>query len=143
MTGRPSTYTEELADEICERLVTASMRKVCQAEDMPHRSTVDRWMDANPAFAAKCARARIEQAEHNHDEMREIESRVLSGDLEPQAANVVLSNKRWRMEKLDGKRYGSKVDLTSAGDKLQAAQAIDLSKLPPDVLRAILAADQT
>lgn len=118
----------------------SSMRKVCQSCDMPDRSTVDRWMDAHPDFAAKCARARIEQAEHNHDEMRDIECKVLSGALEPQAANVVLSNKRWRMSKLDSKKYGDRIDHTTGGDKLPAAQTIDLSKLPSDVLRAVLAA---
>ena len=91
------------------------MRNVCQADDMPDRGTVRRWQLENPDFAAKCARAREEQAEHHHEEMDDIESRVLSGDLEPAAANVVLSNKRWRMSKLSAKVYGDKLDLNHSG----------------------------
>jgi hypothetical protein len=57
--GRPSLYSPEIAEEICERLASGeSMRRICQDEHMPGRRTVEGWMDADPDFRAKCARAR-------------------------------------------------------------------------------------
>jgi hypothetical protein len=114
--GRPSLYTPELADEIYDRLAEGnSLRSVCLAEDMPDKRTVERWMASDPSFAAKCARAREEQAEFHHEAMDEIEADTLSGVLNPQAASVVLANKRWRMEKLKPKVYGQKVALDHSG----------------------------
>lgn len=123
-----SLYTEELANRICELLADGhSMRRICQQDGMPDRATVGRWMADMPDFAAKCARARIEQAEFHHDQMDDIERDVLSGALEPAAANVVLSNKRWRMSKLASKVYGDKLDVgVSGGIKIVPASASDL-----------------
>ncbi|WP_045764622.1 hypothetical protein [Xanthomonas albilineans] len=126
--GRPSLYSEALADEICEAIADGdSLRQVCKRPGMPDRRTVDRWMAADGDFAAKCARAREEQAEAHHDQMDEIEKKVLSGCLDPKAANVVLTNKRWRMDKLAPKVYGARlaVDHDVVGnlaDRLKAAR---------------------
>jgi hypothetical protein len=91
------------------------MRKICADADMPDRRTVERWMKADPEFAARCARAREEQAEAHHEEMDDIEAKTLAGTLNPQAASVVLANKRWRMEKLKPKVYGAKIQQELSG----------------------------
>lgn len=53
--------------------------------------------------------------------MERIEERVLGinvsdaePQLDPKAANVVLSNMRWRMEKRKGRTYGQKVEVKAA-----------------------------
>jgi hypothetical protein len=110
-----STFTQAIADEICERLADgASLRRICEADDMPNVRTVRRWLAASSAFAAQYALAREEQAEFHHAEMDDIEDKVLTGKLKADAANAVLSNKRWRMEKLKPRVYG--VRMTVAGD---------------------------
>ena len=43
---------------------------------MPHRSTVMRWLESNPEFAARCDRARPEQGDFLFDEMARIEANV-------------------------------------------------------------------
>ncbi len=126
--ARPSKYSQKLADDICEQLAEGkSLREICQAKGMPDRKTVERWIDADAGFAAKCARAREEQAEFHHAEMDVIERKVLAGQLDPKAANVVLANKRWRMEKLKPKVYGQRLALDhgvqdNLADKLRAAR---------------------
>lgn len=114
--GRPSKFTPELAKAIQDRLEAGeSLKRICEDSGMPDRETVRRWMKADESFAAECARAREDSADAEYEAMGEIEGRVLNGSLDPQAASVVLSNKRWRMEKLKPRVYGNKqqIDLTA------------------------------
>ena len=115
-----------LSETICQRLANGeSMRRICDDPVMPDRKTVDNWRDSDPEFSAKCAHAREEQAEYHHDRMDGLEDRVLTGDLEPHAANVVLSNIRWRMEKLKPKVYGNKLALEHTGRVRTAREMTD------------------
>lgn len=44
-TGRPPLFSSELGDEICRRLIEiGSLRKVCQADDMPSKTAVFMWL---------------------------------------------------------------------------------------------------
>jgi transposase len=114
--GRPSLYTQKLAEEICARLADGeSLRAICRDDHMPDRSTVLRWEDAHEDFAAKCARARNWQADHEFDRMHEIECGVLDGSIDPQSARVVLSSKQWRASKLAPKKYGDRVTNAHVG----------------------------
>jgi hypothetical protein len=64
MTGRPSDFTDEIATRICDLLMDGlSMRSICQADDMPHRTTVVRWLERYPEFASMYAHARTLQAD--------------------------------------------------------------------------------
>lgn len=57
--GIASTFTQKIADEICERIATGEpLRAICRDDHMPARRTVYDWMDADPDFAAHFARAR-------------------------------------------------------------------------------------
>lgn len=57
--GRHSTYTQEIADEICDRMSLGEpLAQICLDERMPCRRTVYDWCEANPKFAAHIARAR-------------------------------------------------------------------------------------
>lgn len=54
-----STYTRELADEICERLAEGEpLRQICRDDHMPAWRTVYDWISADTDFAARIARAR-------------------------------------------------------------------------------------
>lgn len=108
--GRPSSFTQEIADEICNAMISGmSLRAICSAEDMPDRTTVLRWMGSDEEFASKCARARILQADALEEEMSDIEEKTLTGQIDPTAARVVLSSKQWRASKLAPKRYGDRL----------------------------------
>jgi transposase-like protein len=55
----PSSYSDELALEICTRLAEGeSLKRICSDEGMPNRSTVNAWRRDHPAFSAMFARAR-------------------------------------------------------------------------------------
>jgi hypothetical protein len=50
--GRPSTFSDELAAEIANRLPFADggLAEVCAADDMPSETTVYRWLAADRSW---------------------------------------------------------------------------------------------
>ncbi len=57
--GRPSTFTQETADAICERLADGeSLASICRDDAMPGYSTAKRWEVQNDEFRAASLRAR-------------------------------------------------------------------------------------
>lgn len=68
--GRPSKYTDELAEQICLRIADGeSMRRICRDADMPDKETIRRWKRENEAFRARFARAREDAADSYADRM--------------------------------------------------------------------------
>lgn len=112
--GRPSLYVEELADEICDRLIEGeSMRTICADPHMPDRRTVLRWMDAREDFATSIARARAFQADYMDDLILETAMGCTS---ETSAADRVrIDAFKWRASKLQPKKYGDKVQVAGPG----------------------------
>lgn len=108
--GRPSLYSQELADKICSLIAEGySLRKICDMEGMPTKETVRVWLrDENKAsFTAQYARARDEQADHYADEITEI----ADTEEDPQKARVRIDARKWVASKLKPKKYGDKLDL--------------------------------
>jgi hypothetical protein len=114
--GRPSLYSDEIADAILTRLSEGeSLVQVCKSEDMPGLRTVMRWAADNAEFGTEYARAREAQAEiMDH----KIETAAASAKDDPQAARVQIDAYKWRAAKLAPKKYGDKIDVTSGGEKL-------------------------
>lgn len=106
-------YSEEVADRICSLLTQKSLRKICVLPGMPHRVTVMRWMEAMPEFAARCARARIEQAEYMDDLIQDTADGTT--ECNAQANRVKIGAYQWRAARLKPKKYGDKMDLNVGG----------------------------
>lgn len=110
--GRPSTYTDEIAAAICERLSEGEdLVTICADPAMPARRTVYEWMDVHPDFRTNCARAREAQAEVMDHRILAVAGKIEREELNPKAGAVVLSALQWRAERLDRRRYGQKVAL--------------------------------
>jgi hypothetical protein len=128
--GRPSGYTNELAEQICDQIALGfSLNRICRAEVMPHIRTVHRWLDAKPDFATKYARARELMADHYFDEMQDIADAATA-----ETANVAklrLDTMRWRISKLLPKKYGDKVETAHTG-------AVEVRHLQVNVMPAML-----
>lgn len=115
--GRPSLYTEELAERICDLIAEDwSLRQIGARDDMPDFATIVRWCGKNEDFAAKCARAREAQADFVVGQAADLETKVLSGEVPSDAARVVLSSRQWRASKLAPKRYGDKQTIAHEGE---------------------------
>ena len=113
--GRPTIYTQQLADEICRRLIDNSLRKVCDADDMPHRDTVRDWViNDHKGFSDQYARARRMQALEWAEETIEISDSENQGDT--QRARLRVDTRKWLLSKVLPKVYGDKVTLAGDSD---------------------------
>src|SRR5262249_23209911 len=57
--GRPSTFTQTVADELCRRLADGeTLRAICRDPGMPGKTTVMQWLAEQPEFRDQYARAR-------------------------------------------------------------------------------------
>ncbi len=111
-TGRPSTFSEELTTVILTRVMAGeSLRKVCDTEGMPARSTVHLWLAAHSEFSDQYARACEIRAEHLFDEMFDIADNE-KGDATRDRLRV--DTRKWALSKMNPKKYSDKTTL--AGD---------------------------
>jgi len=71
--GRPSAYSDKVANDICIRIALGeSLRRICMEDGMPAQSSVYEWLLRYPDFSEKYARARELQAETQFDELTDI-----------------------------------------------------------------------
>lgn len=118
-TGRPSSFTQDIADRICDELSDGkSLRKVCEAEDMPSKVTVLKWLRDNQDFLTQYTRAKEESADSLADDIEAIAEGVLTRKYDPNSARVAMDGKKWVASKLKPKKYGDKLDLTTGNEKL-------------------------
>jgi hypothetical protein len=103
----PSTFTQALADEICERVIDGqSLRTIAADPSMPARSSIIKWLSQNEAFAVQYARAREAQADAMDDEI--LDSARATTNETAQADRVKIDAFKWRAARLAPKKYGDK-----------------------------------
>jgi hypothetical protein len=130
-TGRPSSFTQDIAEVICNRIAEGeSLREICKDDDMPTRMTIYRWLQADPVFCDQYARAREDQADTLADEI------IAIADEQPEVIAVLnkqgeliehkldnaflqwqknrMDARKWTAMKLKPKKYGDRQIL--AGD---------------------------
>ena len=132
MTGRPSEFSQETADIICERIADGeSLRSICGDEDMPAKSTVFKWLAQKDGFADQYARAREAQADSIFDDILDIADDARNdwmerqGDEGPgyqlngehvQRTRLRIDARKWMAGKLRPKKYGDKLELSGDQD---------------------------
>ena len=134
--GRPSIYSDELAKEICSRLMQGeSLRKICRDDSMPCVLTICRWLADDGKYREFCnqyARARQIQAEIQADEIIDIaddgsndwmerlgqEGEVLGYSLDHehvQRSKLRIDARKWTASKLLPKKFVDKVSQEISG----------------------------
>lgn len=125
-------WSPETKARVLERIAAGeSVRQICSGPDMPSRETVRLWLLSEPDFLAIHARARELQAEVQAERMEEVEERVLAGEIDPNAARVVLGSMQWRTERMAPKRWGSKVEHAVTGELTHKVSRIELVPMGP------------
>lgn len=125
--GRPSSFTQEIADAICERLADGeSLRSVCRDEGMPSQSMVFRWIAQSDTFREQYAHAKDAGCELMGEEIIEIaddgsndwmksnkpddEGYSLNGE-HVQRSKLRVDARKWYLSKILPKKYGDKVTM--------------------------------
>jgi hypothetical protein len=138
-----STYTEEMADKICERIADGeSLKAICEDEGMPHKATVFKWLGENTSFSDKYARAREAQADALFDDILSIADDGRNDWMEKQnedgetwgwrengealrRSQLRIDARKWMAGKLRPKKYSEKLQVEGsmtheAGDSIKA-----------------------
>lgn len=113
--GRPTIYSKELADAICERIANGeSVRSIGRDETMPNASTIFDWALFNKDFSEQYVKAKEIGAEVEAEEMDEI----ARTEEDVARAKLRIDTKKWNLSKKLRKRFGDNVDVTSGGETL-------------------------
>ena len=134
--GRPSLFTTELGDEICNRIVDGkSLRSICDEADMPDKATIFRWLSAeqHKDFCNQYILARDIQADVLFDEIHQIADTPQKGTktvrrgegdnstVETTEADMIehrrlqIDARKWLIGKMAPKKYGDKQRIEHAG----------------------------
>jgi hypothetical protein len=100
--GRPSTYSKEIADRICEHIATGGYATDLKRFGLPHEVTVCDWQNKIPEFAQAYARARERRAEVFADQIIEIADTCE----DPQKGRLQVEARKWVASKLLPRVYG-------------------------------------
>ena len=133
--GRPSIYTDELANELCLRISNgSSLNRACRAKDMPDKATVYRWIDTNEKFCDKYREATNQRAEFHFDEMLDIADAVEEETAAVSKAKVQIDTRKWILSRMNPTKYGDKqqVDNVSSDKSMSPPQP-----LTPESAKAI------
>jgi hypothetical protein len=135
--GRPSKYTPEVVEKICERLSKGEpLAAICRDEDMPSVTTMWQWEQNYPIVSESIARARSEGedfmaadclniADDNGQDIRYSSEGFPSTDHDViQRAKLRIDTRLKLLAKWNPKKWGEKVDVTSGGESLAKTRVI-------------------
>jgi hypothetical protein len=130
--GRPSTYSHETAETICEEMLQGKgLVEICRAADMPSRVTVYRWLESNPDFRARMQRAREGLMDFFAEQILQIafdesgdilieqdgdKSKAVANHAKVQRDRLKIDSLKWTAARLFPKRYGDKMELLAASE---------------------------
>jgi hypothetical protein len=158
--GRPSDYSEKIADVICGRMICGaddkpeSLRSICRDDGMPSLGTVMRWLSKHPEFREQYRAAREAQSEIHQEEILEISDnctddvQILMGNEEQTElgrinhsaiarAKLQIDTRKWIMSKMVPKKYGDKTILSNDPDSPVNAAPVSVT-VTTDVVKSIV-----
>jgi Asp-tRNA(Asn)/Glu-tRNA(Gln) amidotransferase B subunit len=131
--GRPTKYTNELAEDICKHIAGGrSLREYCREEAAPSMSTVCRWIVGNPEFWEQYREAREAAGFAHADKMIHLAELIETGGIEHQAAKVMMDAYKWAAERMASKHH-------SPSQKIEHTGGIDLNKMSDEELERKIA----
>lgn len=126
--GRPSKYSQEISDEICDRLSKGEpLAWICREDKFPSVQTVGNWKNSNETFSIAYGRARDEGfdalaadclniADENGNDTRFTEGGETPNSEWITRSRVRIETRLKLLSKWDPKRYGEKVELEHSGN---------------------------
>ncbi|KAG2171872.1 hypothetical protein INT44_002517 [Umbelopsis vinacea] len=142
--AQQSTYTPELADEICERIANGeTLRAICREPHMPSWVTVYTWRKTYPQFSERFALARELGGDAIAEEALEISDTTQVGERTEESdegyktvREDMLGHRKLRIDtrlKLLAvwfpRKYGQRIDMTTGGESLNLTPEERAAKL--------------
>lgn len=130
--GRPSKYSDEMAETICEKIANGrSLRSICAEDGMPPMKTIYRWLEANEEFRHQYARARDKQADYFAEEIIEIADSAEAESAAVSKAKLQIDARKWAASKIAPKKYGDKqeIDVKSSDGSMTPTVRLDAEYL--------------
>ena len=105
--GRPTSYTEELGDKICEGVARKTpLARLCdENDDLPAPRTVYKWLRIHKEFVQNYTRAKEDQADYLVEECLEIADK---DGIEPADKRIRVDTRKWIASRFNAKKYGDK-----------------------------------
>ncbi len=127
-TGRPSTYTTEIAAIICDRISRGeSLKAICNSPGIPDQVVVYGWLGRQPEFAQMYARAREDQADTLADEIAALadeEPRMVVDD--KGVARIDSAWVQWQKNRVEARKWvAAKLKPKKWGERIQVAGDAD------------------
>ncbi|HEU5366666.1 MAG TPA: hypothetical protein VFU62_14105 [Hanamia sp.] len=147
--GRPSSYTQELANEICETIQCTSkgIKRLCKEhEHWPSHNTIYRWLSTYSEFNDRYARAKRQQIEvlvdeilsiaedSSNDYMMNEDGKLVVNHEHIQRSRLRIDTIKWLAAKLCPRIYGDRIQVDNTND--EAAKEIARVKLLVEELKA-------
>ena len=112
---RPTAYTPELGDLICEGIADKiPLARLCkETEELPSARTVYSWLRTNPEFLQNYEWAKEDQADYLAEDCLGIADDPL---LEPADKRIRVDTRKWLASKFKVKKYGDKITTEHAGN---------------------------
>lgn len=135
---------QEIIDRICKHISdnNTSLRDALMLHDMPEAKTFYRWIDEDEEKRQQYARACEVRAENIFEEILEIaDENALDISIDDegkwningevvQRSRLKIDARKWVLSKMQPKKYGDKLDVTSDGEKLPTTMNIKV--VPPN-----------
>jgi len=148
--GRPTAYTKEIGNEICERLASGeSLNAICRSEHIPHKVTVMRWLlseqEIYDGFRNQYAQAREIQYQFMADDILDIADDGRNDWMEREdpdnpgfnfngeavaRSRLRVDTRKWFMSKVLPKFADKQEPQKTDADKLAEVVATLIDKLP-------------
>lgn len=122
--GRPTIYTPELAEQICDVIASmpCSLRKMNEIYDFfPVPSTIHQWRKDHSEFSDMYSRSKLIQADILAEEILDIADGCTADNYVQ--AKLRIDTRKWLASKLLPKKYGDKCNLEA--EKEEDRQALD------------------
>lgn len=128
--ARPTKYTKEIADKICEVISTSpkSLKTIAQELNVTV-SSVHKWLSENKEFSDKYARAHEDRADFLAEEILEIADSIEKDTIKVNKfgklveventewvnrSKLKIDARKWVASKLKPKKYGDKLDVDAS-----------------------------
>jgi hypothetical protein len=140
----PKAFTHEQITEYKKNILYLiaveglSLTSLCKRKDTPAKPTVLDWLYEDEKFAIQYARACEKRADKIFDDIITISDSTSEDIIKDEEGNEIINHnvinrdrlridaRKWMLGKMNPKKYGDRIDITSKDNEIKQVNVIDL-----------------